>query len=648
MQAQERRVGDWVADRYEIFDIHTGGMGVVYIAYDHQGNSGQRVLALKSLRDEFLRDRRSIARFTTECNAWIRLDRHPNIVRAYSVQELEGKPHAVLELVTGGDLRRWIGTPRLDLRQALRFGIQFCLGMEHATQKGLHCHRDIKPENLLISDGGTLKITDFGLAKVRDEAGPVGEADSEPIPLVGLEETLPPRDPAAAAPRQAAGAGPRPGLRPPGGSSWTSPPPSPAETIDHLPAGLGGGYDDDEGPIRPAAFAPGPGWRPGTPGSSESSAPTLDYDPADRAGPFQGIPLASGSNFGARGGAPAPAGAPDRGGITRVGVMLGTGPYMAPEQFRDAKAVDMRADIYSFGIVLFEMIVGHRPFQADTYEKLARQHEKVEPPSIARYVPSRHSRIARPLDRIVQRCLAKQPAKRFASYLELRRALDRCLWHVARERIAPPTETELEAWELTNKGVSLGTLGRHDEERQGYEDAIRIKPDYVAAWFNQAAALGDSGHPEEAVEFADVALHLNPRSVPALMNKALALNALGRPDQALELFSAAAHLEPRDPEVWYGRGFVLLSLGNIEGAKSALDQALRLRPLYPEALYALGVALSRSAPWDEAEAFFARAGDRASALAINAYNHTGSLPNLQKVPWVRRTEDSAPEVAGND
>src|SRR5437868_6604238 len=110
----ERCVGDWIANRYEIYDIHYGGMGVVYIVYDHEGSAGQRVLALKTLRDEFLFDRKQIARFINECNTWIKLERHPNIVRAYSVQELEGKPHVVLELVTGGDLRKWIGTPRLD------------------------------------------------------------------------------------------------------------------------------------------------------------------------------------------------------------------------------------------------------------------------------------------------------------------------------------------------------------------------------------------------------------------------------------------------------------------------------------------------------------------------------------------------------
>jgi len=46
-----RRIGDWIVDRYEVFDIHVGGMGVVYIVYDHRGESGRHVLALKTLRD---------------------------------------------------------------------------------------------------------------------------------------------------------------------------------------------------------------------------------------------------------------------------------------------------------------------------------------------------------------------------------------------------------------------------------------------------------------------------------------------------------------------------------------------------------------------------------------------------------------------
>ena len=75
----------------------------------------------------------------------------------------------VLELVQGGDLVRWIGSRRLDLVQSLRFGVQFCQGMEHAPRQGLSCHRDIKPGNLLITEDGILKITDFGLSRICEE-----------------------------------------------------------------------------------------------------------------------------------------------------------------------------------------------------------------------------------------------------------------------------------------------------------------------------------------------------------------------------------------------------------------------------------------------------------------------------------------------
>jgi len=164
-----RSVGDWIGDRFEIFDVHEGGMSLVYVVNDHLGKSGRTVVALKTLKDELLRHKIRRSRFATECRLWVQLGQHPNIVQAYAVEIIEGKPYVVLELVQGGDLVRWIGSRRLNLVQSLRFGVQFCQGMEHATRQGLSCHRDIKPGNLLITEDGVLKITDFGLARVCEE-----------------------------------------------------------------------------------------------------------------------------------------------------------------------------------------------------------------------------------------------------------------------------------------------------------------------------------------------------------------------------------------------------------------------------------------------------------------------------------------------
>ena len=84
--------------------------------------------------------------------------------------------------------------------------------------------------------------------------------------------------------------------------------------------------------------------------------------------------------------------------MTRTGARLGTGAYMAPEQFRDPRSVDVRADVYAFGVVLFEMITGELPFNGRSIEALGRQHSLYKPPSIVPSVPRRHAKSARRID----------------------------------------------------------------------------------------------------------------------------------------------------------------------------------------------------------------------------------------------------------
>ena len=85
---------------------------------------------------------------------------------------------------------------------------------------------------------------------------------------------------------------------------------------------------------------------------------------------------------------------------------------MAPEQFRDPRSVDVRADLYAFGVVLFEMITGGLPFKGRSMDALGHQHSLHKPPSIVPSVPPRHAKLAKRVDEIVQRCLKKDPAER--------------------------------------------------------------------------------------------------------------------------------------------------------------------------------------------------------------------------------------------
>jgi len=163
------QIGDRILDRWEIYRIMKGGMGIVYVVYDHQR---REPLAAKTFRDEvFQRDPTIAKRFSQEAYIWINLDRHENVTQARFVETVEGKPMLFLEYVSGGDLSGWIGTPCLtsDLPRILLFAIQFCDGMAHAHSKGIKVHRDVKPQNCLVTENYRLKVTDFGLAKMFDE-----------------------------------------------------------------------------------------------------------------------------------------------------------------------------------------------------------------------------------------------------------------------------------------------------------------------------------------------------------------------------------------------------------------------------------------------------------------------------------------------
>jgi serine/threonine protein kinase len=378
------QVGDRVADRFEVFEIHQGGMGMVYAAWDQRGAPGRERVALKTLRQELLVDQDRGRRFLAECRLWVRLGRHPNVVQAYAVEEIEGRPHIVLELVTGGELRKRIGSSRLELPQALKLGVEFCLGMEHAIRQGLRCHRDIKPGNLLMTDDGTLKITDFGLASVRDELLAVGlELPDDPIPLAEPETSRPiiwsdPRDhverPSPSSTPHPRSLTPDPGPDPP-------PLPSPSR-IEPAGAAI---------PLRPDTMEI----------DSRGSESTLIYSSPRRPDASETV-IAT---------------------MTRTGALLGTLPYMAPEQFRNAHTVDVRSDIYSFGVVLFELVTSKLPFQARTVAAIERQHTLLEAPSVISAIPPRFTRIAQDVDALIHHCLAKDPADRFATIPDLRRSL---------------------------------------------------------------------------------------------------------------------------------------------------------------------------------------------------------------------------------
>lgn len=167
----EWNVDDVILDLYEVKHIHsTGGMGLVYRVHHRNWNID---LAVKSPRAGFFETEEQKDDFVNECETWIDLGLHPNTVSCYYVRNLGRIPRVFAEYVEGGSLKDWIDDRKLyeggkekALDRILDTAIQFAWGLHFAHEKGL-VHQDVKPANVMMTKDGTVKVTDFGLAKAR-------------------------------------------------------------------------------------------------------------------------------------------------------------------------------------------------------------------------------------------------------------------------------------------------------------------------------------------------------------------------------------------------------------------------------------------------------------------------------------------------
>lgn len=159
----ENYIGRLLDHRYEILEvIGTGGMAVVYKARCHRLN---RLVAIKILKDELSEDAEFRRRFHAESQAVAMLS-HPNIVNVYDVSHSDNVDYIVMELIDGITLKQYMEQKGvLNWREALHFATQIAKALEHAHSRGI-IHRDIKPHNIMILKDGSVKVADFGIARV--------------------------------------------------------------------------------------------------------------------------------------------------------------------------------------------------------------------------------------------------------------------------------------------------------------------------------------------------------------------------------------------------------------------------------------------------------------------------------------------------
>ena len=179
-------VGKRLDGRYEIREIvGVGGMAVVYKAYD---NIDDRMVSIKVLKDEFLANEEFRRRFKNESKA-IAVLSHPNIVKVYDVSLGDKLQYIVMEYVEGITLKEYIEQQGvIPWKEAVHFTTQILRALQHAHDKGI-VHRDIKPQNIMLLENGSIKVTDFGIARFsRGETRTMTEAAIGSVHYISPEQ----------------------------------------------------------------------------------------------------------------------------------------------------------------------------------------------------------------------------------------------------------------------------------------------------------------------------------------------------------------------------------------------------------------------------------------------------------------------------
>ncbi len=371
MTPLERYVGQVLDEKYRLERLlGQGGMGAVYLA-THLGT--ERYVALKLITPQFMRNEEFVERFKREARAAGRL-RHPNVVDVtdfgFSGAGKDRVAYLVMEYLDGCTLSDVLAEEeRLPLYWVVDILEQVCAAVHEAHQQGV-IHRDLKPDNIWLEPNGLggyrVKVLDFGIAKL-------AEASNVALPAAQISQ----------------GADEAPTLTP------SSAPIALAAT-----AGVG---ELRQAPVAAIADLETETLLQPSIQSEENVRATRGVEDADRTRLFdQEGKLTAGAGRPTTDAFSTAATA----GLTRVGAILGTPLYMSPEQCR-GESLDARSDIYSLGVIAYQMLAGAPPFTGDT-NSVIRAHTENQPT-----VLREHNRKAlKRVSRLIMSALDKDPAAR--------------------------------------------------------------------------------------------------------------------------------------------------------------------------------------------------------------------------------------------
>ncbi len=416
MKDLDHYVGEVLDEKYRLERLlGQGGMGAVYLA-THLGT--ERYVALKLITPQFMQNEEFVQRFKREARAAGRL-RHPNVVDVtdFGFARASDEPVAylVMEYLDGCTLGDVLSEEkRLPLEWVVDILEQVCSAVHEAHQQGV-VHRDLKPENIWLEPnrlgGYRVKVLDFGIAKVGAADSASGEGDQSTLSLPPPSNSTPAdlergtllynanqtnADPLGAGNNRT--------------SATQFEPANPTVVTGPVPAA----NEADEGSAT-QLFARSATTSVGVPGSD---AATAIFAPASGAAPAEGdedfeddeddgqtLRLDRATRLPGRG-RTLSAATTQTTQLTRIGAIMGTPLYMSPEQCA-AKNLDARSDIYSLGVIAYQMLVGEPPFAGNT-ASVMKSHIEANPQPLRERVKKVPKRAAR----VVMSALEKDPAQR--------------------------------------------------------------------------------------------------------------------------------------------------------------------------------------------------------------------------------------------
>ena len=260
-------------------------------------------------------------------------------------------------------------------------------------------------------------------------------------------------------------------------------------------------------------------------------------------------------------------------------MMCGTPGYMPPEVYR-GETTDVRSDIYTFGLVLWQMATGSPSppfigaFRGDILAFMRATYEQ----QISGRVPS----VTGPLRVVIERCLQPTPSQRYSTFRELRGALEPIFQVLTGRPVTIPRTAEQTPSFWSDKGGSLFSLGRLDEAISCFDRALSIDPQDAMAWNNKGAALKTLGRHEEAIACFEKALAFDPQHAMAWHNKGVVLGKFERHEEAMTCYDKALAIDPSFPLCWNNKGLLHYLLGQREQALTCYDKALEIDPRHTE------------------------------------------------------------------